>query len=50
MENDEKYNLILKYAHKIRDKESFSALKKLIDNDSAVLIEKGLNLQCNIYF
>jgi hypothetical protein len=50
MSNDEKYNLVLKYAHKLYEAESFNNLRKLIGNSQAKLIQDVMENKGIIYF
>lgn len=43
LDRDEKYNLIMKYAHKITDADNLRNLKTLIPKENYVKIENALN-------
>jgi hypothetical protein len=50
MHKDPKYNLILKYAHKIKEPQSFNELKKLIPLESIPILEKGFGHERKFLF
>jgi hypothetical protein len=50
MHNDPKYNMIMKLAHKITDKENYENIKKLISEDSAVILDKAIKSESKFLF
>ena len=49
MQNDSTYNMIMKLAHRITNKDNFDNLKKLIPAETADLIDKAFNSKSKIY-
>jgi hypothetical protein len=43
IQNDSTYNLVMKLAHRITNKDNFESLKKLIPEESVTIIEKAFN-------
>ena len=50
LDRDEKYNLIMKYSHKITDPDNLKNLKTLISKEISIKIENSLNGKSKIYF
>jgi hypothetical protein len=50
LDRDEKYNLVMKYAHNLRDPENLKNLKNLIPKENSIILENAMNGNSKLNF